>query len=149
MVCAGSLVLSLVSSFKSPQEPEEYLHLGAPPPQVLVVPQSTAAWEPKAMLPPGRRPGFRVMQTHHPPVLSPRPDAPGQLAKTQGKYCLLQEGLTDYTSLCVPHHQGKQQRAVLRERALESDSLGIPVLPLLVSRCKLRTLGSLNLSFLF
>ena len=33
MVCAGSLVLSLVSSFKSPQEPEEYLHLGAPPPQ--------------------------------------------------------------------------------------------------------------------
>lgn len=32
MVCAGSLVLSLVSSFKSPREPEEYLHLGAPPP---------------------------------------------------------------------------------------------------------------------
>lgn len=70
-------------------------------------------------------------------------------AKLSIKACLLQEGLTDYTSLCVPHHQGKQQRAVLRERALESDSLGIPVLPLLVSRCKLRTLGSLNLSFLF
>lgn len=30
MVCAGSLVLSLVSPFESPGEPEEYLPLGAP-----------------------------------------------------------------------------------------------------------------------
>ena len=35
------------------------------------------------------------MQMHHPPVRSTCPDAPGQLGKTQGKGCLLQEGLPD------------------------------------------------------
>lgn len=38
-------------------------------------------------------------QMHHPPVRSTCPDAPGQLGKTQGKCCLLQEGLPDGPNL--------------------------------------------------